>query len=100
MVAYFSFREGSHRKHCDFARSCFSHQSPAFLCSAATLLLHMLHSASGSPCSSHHQLLCFVPFSSTICLGLPAPFSALATSLEQPPMAINNVAVNESSPPI
>src|SRR5262249_9334629 len=44
-------------KHWLIARSCLSHQSPFFLNSAATLELHMLHSFSGMPCSSHHQPL-------------------------------------------
>jgi hypothetical protein len=57
LAAYFSFRLGSQMKHCDLARSCSPHQSPFFLNSAATFGSHMLHSASGTPCSSHHQPL-------------------------------------------
>src|SRR5260221_10295764 len=47
-------------KHCDRARLCLSHQSPFALHAFANLLLHMLHSSSGMPCSSHHHASCLL----------------------------------------
>src|SRR5579885_1532044 len=57
LAAYLSLSEGSQMKHWDLARSCSLHQSPLSLKALATLALHMLHSSSGTPCSSHHQPL-------------------------------------------
>src|ERR1700682_125592 len=61
-------------KHCERGRLCLSHQSPFALQAVATLLLHMLHSASGMPCSSHHHASCLLAAS-------PA-FSAFANFLD------------------
>src|SRR4051794_34405513 len=62
-------------KHCDLARSCFSHQSPFFLHSAATFGLHKEHSSSGTPCSSHHQPSCFVSPLATSVACTSCPFA-------------------------
>src|SRR5581483_7278853 len=98
MASYFSLALGSQMKHCDIARSCFSHQSPFFLNSAATLASHMLHSFSGTPCSSHHQPL-WSPFfaSATFCLAFFAWASFFAWL--QPPVLRTKAARSISTKP-
>ena len=46
---------GWQMKHCELGRSCSLHQSPFFLNTAASFSSQSPHSASGTPCSSHHQ---------------------------------------------
>src|SRR5690242_11695156 len=88
LAANFAFRAGVQTKHCDLARSCFSHQSPFFL-NSASVYLHIRHSPSGMPCSSHHHPLWSCPFLAAL-LGLSFAASVRGASLLQPPRPITS----------